>query len=70
MSINQNSAPVTVPETPALANLAAARKEMATAKKRHPAGTKVQAGKVPAQGETAEEKKRQAPKRSDAVKLR
>jgi len=58
MSINQNAAPATAPESPAHDE----RKEMAAAKKRHPAGTKVPAKKAVTE--------RKAPTQSGRPKLR
>ena len=67
MSTNQNAAPATVPEPTAPANLHDARKEMAAAKKRHPAGAKgVPAKKAPAKAVT----ERKTPTQSGRPKLR
>jgi hypothetical protein len=68
MSINQNTGTAAAPEPPAPPNLNETRKEMAAAKKRHPAGTKVPAKKAPAKRPVATERK--TPTQSEKPKLR
>jgi hypothetical protein len=72
MSTPNSTAPAPASEAPAPANLHEARKELAQAKRRHPAGkaaAKAPAKKAPA-AEKAEKAERKVPKKSDQTKLR